>query len=164
MRVAAWLLPLAILLLTSAPAGAERHAATAGKVTVDLPKDWKVDAAADMIRAASADDAIAFALFVVATADAKAALQKLERDLYSSVQGLKWVDRQKKVKINKLAGTFVEGVGVSARSTQLDVLVLVAGPTPAKSGVILLGVVEHDKLPAQRKTLQKIFESLKPTP
>ena len=51
---------------------------------------------------------------------------------------------------------------MSSRSTQLDVLVVVAGPTPAKKGVIMLAVVDHDKLKTNQRTIQSIFQSLKP--
>ena len=90
--------------------------------------------------------------WVVDSADTKAALTKLERELYSSIQGLKWVEKTKKLKINRIPATWVEGTGVNARAAQLDVLVVVAGPTSTKKGVIMLAVVEHEKLQANRKT------------
>ena len=52
------------------------------------------------------------------------------------------------MKINKLPSTWVEGVGVNAAGNQLDVLVVIAGPTPAKKGVIMFAAVEHEKLTA----------------
>jgi len=42
------------------------------------------------------------------------------------------------------------------------VIVLVAGPTPTKKGVILMAVVDHDKLTANRKAIQSIFGTLRP--
>jgi hypothetical protein len=68
----------------------------------------------------------------------------------------------KKMKVNKLPGTWVEGVGVSGRATQLDVIVFVAGPTATKKGVILLAVVDHDKYEANRPGIQSIFATLRP--
>jgi hypothetical protein len=105
---------------------------------------------------------VAFVMWIVESPDVKDALKKLEGELYSSIQSLRWVDKTKKMKVNKLAGTWVEGVGVSSRSTQLDVLVFVA-PTGSKKGVILLAVVDHDKYEANRPAIQSIFGTLKPT-
>lgn len=161
MRVA--LLSLLILALLGGVAGADVYKSKAAKVSVSIPKKWQVDAKDELIRAASPNSEVAFVLWVADSPDVKAALTKLEGELYSSVQGLKWVDKAKKLKVNKLAGTWVEGVGVSSRSTQLDVIVFVAGPTPAKKGVILLAVVDHDKYEANRSAIQSIFATLKPT-
>jgi hypothetical protein len=153
---------LVVLLLLSDLAHASVYASKAGKVSIDVPKKWTVTAADELVRAASPDNQVAFVFWVVDSPDVKAALTKLEGELYSSIQGLKWVDNAKKLKIHGLPATWVEGVGVSSRSTQLDVLVVVAGPTGSKKGVILLAVVDHDKLAAQRSAIQRIFETLRP--
>ena len=161
MRVA--LLSLLIVALLGGIAGADVHKSEAGKVSITIPKNWQVIAKEDLIRAASPNNEVAFVLFVVDSPDVKAALTKLEGELYSSIQGLRWVDNTKKLTVNKLPGTWIEGVGVSSRTTQLDVIVFVAGPTPAKKGVILLAVVDHDKYKANRSAIQSIFATLKPT-
>jgi hypothetical protein len=152
-----------LLLLLSSVASADVLAVKAGKVSVDIPKTWAVNVKDDLIRSASGDNQVAFVLWVVGSTDTKAALTKLEGELYSSIQGLKWVEKTKKLKINKLRTTWVEGVGVNAAGAQLDVLVVVGGPTPTKKGVIMLAVVEHEKLVANEKAIQAIFQSLKPT-
>jgi hypothetical protein len=153
------------LVLSLAPraAGAEVYKSKVGKVSIDIPKQWTVTAEDGLIRAASPNAEVALIVWIVDSPDVKEALKKLEGELYSSVSGLRWVDKTKKLKINKLPGTWVEGVGVSARSTQLDVVVFVAGPTAAKKGVILLAVVDHDKYEANRSSIQAIFGTLKPT-
>lgn len=161
MRVA--LLPLLILALVGSAADADVYKSKVGKVSIDVPKKWQVDAKDELIRAASANGEVALVMWVVDSPDVKAAVTKLEGELYSSIQGLKWVDKTKKLKVNKLAGTWVEGVGVSSRSTQLDVIVFVAGPTPTKKGVILMAVVDHDKYAANRSAIQSVFGTLKPT-
>jgi hypothetical protein len=153
-----------VLLLLTGLAHADVHASKMGKVSVDIPKKWSVVNATDeLVRAASPDGAIAFVMWVVESSDANDGLKKLEGELYSSIQGLRWLDNVKKVKLNKLAATWVEGAGVNARAAQLDVLVVVAGPTSTKKGVIMLAVVEHEKLVPNRKAIEKIFKSLKPT-
>jgi len=153
---------LVLFLLLAQVAHAGAYKSKAGKVSVDVPTKWTVTATDELVRAASPDNQIAFVFWVVDSPDVKPALTKLEGELYSSIQGLKWVDNAKKIKIHGLPATWVEGVGVSSRSTQLDVLVVVAGPTASKKGVILLAVVDHDKLAAQRSTIQGIFQSLRP--
>ena len=156
-------LALVFLLAFTGIAGADVHASKTGKVTIDIPKGWQVTATDELIRAASANNEVALVLWVVDKPDVKEALTKLEGELYSAISGLRWIDKTKKLKVNKLPATWVEGVGVSSRSTQLDVIVLVAGPTPAKKGVIVMAVVDHDKLKANRRAIQSIFRSLKPT-
>ena len=160
MRVS--LLSLLIVALIGTFASADVHKSKLGKVSIDIPKPWQVIAKDELVRAASPNNEVALVLWVVDSPDVKAALTKLEGELYSSVMGLRWVDKTKKLKVNKLKGTWVEGVGVSSRSTQLDVIVFVAGPTASKKGVILMAVVEHDKYEANRSAIQSIFGSLKP--
>ncbi|NVB79442.1 MAG: hypothetical protein HOV81_13690 [Kofleriaceae bacterium] len=156
-------LVLFVLLATATAARADVHEVKAGKVSVDLPKKWAVDTKDDVIRAVSPDNQVAWVLVVVDTPEVKAALTRLEGELYSAVQGLRWIDSTKKKKIHTLPSTIVQGVGVSARATQLDVLVVVSGPTPAKKGIIMFAAVEHDKLAANNKTIMAAFNSLKPT-
>jgi hypothetical protein len=150
------------LALVGRVASADVHKSQVGKVSIDIPKKWNVDAKDDLVRAESANHEVALVLWVVDSPDVKEALTKLEGELYSSIKGLKWVDKTKKLKVNKLPGTWVEGVGVSGRATQLDVIVLVAGPTATKKGVIVLAVVEHDKYEANRPAIQSIFATLRP--
>lgn len=154
-----------LLLLLCSVASAGPLVVKAGKVSVDIPKSWAVNMKDEppLIRSASPDNAVAFVLWIVDTTDTKTALTKLEGELYSSIQGLKWVDKTKKLKINKIPTTWVEGVGVNAAGAQLDVLVVVGGPTPTKKGVIMLAVVEHEKLVANENGIKAIFQSLKRT-
>ena len=154
---------LVFLLLLSGLAHADTHTSKAGKASISVPAKWTVTATDELVRAVSPDSQVALVFWVVDSTDTKEALKKLEGELYSSVQGLKWVDKVRKVKINRLPATWVEGAGVNARSAQLDVLVVVAGPTPAKKGIIMFAAVEHEKLAANRKVIQAIFQSLKPT-
>jgi hypothetical protein len=159
---AALVLVLTLLCLSTA-ARADVHASKAGKVSVNIPTKWTVTPKDELVRAVSPDGEIAFVMWVVETTDTKTALKTLEGELYSSIQGLKWVDKVKKLKIGRLPATWVEGVGINGRGVQLDLLVVIAGPTPAKKGVIMFAAIEHDKLAANGKTIQAVFKSLKPT-
>ena len=154
-------LALIALLLAPALAHADSYTSKAGKVSIDIPKKWTVKATDELVRATPPSNEVALAMWVVDSPDLKAAMQKLEGELYSSVDGLKWVDKTKAIKIHDLQGKWVEGMGRSSRRTALDVLVVVAGPTATKKGVILLAVVDHDKLAANKPAIQSIFETLK---
>ena len=155
------LLSLVVMFAVANVASATVYKSKAGSISVDIPKKWTVTATDEVIRAASANNEVALFVWVVESPDVKEALKKLEGELYSSIHGLRWVDKTKKLTVNKLPGTWVEGVGMSARSTQLDVIVFVAGPTAAKKGVILLAVVDHEKYEANRAAIQAVFASLK---
>jgi hypothetical protein len=157
------LLVLLVLLGSATAARAEVHASKTAKVSIDLPKTWKVDTTDTFIRAASGNNEVGFALLVIDKPDTKAALSRLEGELYSAVQGLKWVDKTTKMKIHGLPSTLVQGVGVNARAAQLDVLVVVSGPTPAKNAVVMFAAVEHDKLAANKKAIMAAFNSLRRT-
>jgi hypothetical protein len=156
-------LVLLIALTATRVAHADVYPSKAGKVSVDVPKAWSVNATDELIRAASPDNAVAFVFWVVASTDVKENVKNLEKELYSSIQGLRWVEKTKKLKINGMAATWVEGIGVNASEAPLDVLVVVAGPTKTKKGVVMLAVVEHDKLKANQKTIQAMFKTLKAT-
>jgi hypothetical protein len=156
-------LALLVLLITATAAGAEVHAVKTAKVSLDLPKKWSVEVKDEIVRAASDNNEIAFALLVLDKPDTKAALTLLEGELYSAVQCLKWIDKTSKMTIHALPSTLIEGVGVTSRATTLDVLVIVSGPTPAKKGVVMFAAVEHDKLKANKKAIMTAFRSLRPT-
>jgi hypothetical protein len=151
-----------VLLLLPAIAAADVHTIKGAQVSVDVPKAWPVDVKDDLLRAVSPDSAVAFIVMTVDTMDTKENLKLLEGELYSSISGLRWVDKVRKVKINKLPATWVEGAGVNVQANQLDVLVVIAGPTPAKKGALMFAVVDHAKLKDHKKTIQGIFQTLKP--
>ena len=156
-----------VLILTLAGlagvSAAEVYPSKAGKASISIPTKWTVTASDELVRAVSPDSQVALVFWVVESTDTKTALKTLEGELYSSVQSLRWVDKTKKLKINRLPSTWVEGVGVNAAGNQLDVLVVIAGPTAAKKSVIMFAAVEHDKLVVNRKAIQAIFQTLKPT-
>jgi hypothetical protein len=122
-----------------------------------------VTASDELVRAVSPDGQVALVFWVVDSAETKEGIKTLEKELYSSVQSLRWVDKVKKVKINKLPATWVEGAGVNAAGNQLDVLVVVAGPTGAKKGILMFAAVEHEKLAPNIKAIRAIFQTLRPT-
>jgi len=157
---------LVLLVLAVSWAGsahADVHTSKAGKASIDIPKKWSVTATDELVRAVSPDSKVALVFWVTDSTDTKAALTKLEGELYSSVQGLKWVDKTKKLKIGKLPATWVEGAGLTATAKQLVFLVVVDGPTPGKKGIIMFAAVEHDNLAAMKPAIQSVFQSLRPT-
>lgn len=154
---------LLVLCVLAGAAHAGVHASKAGKVQITLPEKWAFTETDELVRASSPDNSVAFVFWIVDSADVKKALSTLEHELYSAVQGLRWVDKMKKLKINAIPATFVEGVGVNAQASQLDILVTVAGPTKTKKGVIMMAVVEHEKLKDNEPAIQSIFQTLKKT-
>lgn len=154
---------LLVLCCLAGAAHAGVHTSKAGKVQITLPEKWAFTETDELVRASSPDNSVAFVFWIVDSADVKKGLSTLEHELYSSVQGLRWVDKLKKLKINAIPATFVEGVGVNAQSAQLDLLVTIAGPTKTKKGVIMLAVVEREKLEANKAAVQSIFQTLKQT-
>src|SRR5687767_14180155 len=98
-----------LLLVTgwSRIAHADLREAKAAKVSIDVPKKWAFDVKDELIRAVSPDNTVAFVLLVVETPDLKEGLKRLEGELYSSVQGLKWVDKARKLAINKLPASWI---------------------------------------------------------
>ena len=154
---------LLLLCFLAGSASAGVHASKVGKVSITLPEKWAFTEKDELVRASSPDNSVAFVFWVVDSPDVKKALSTLEHELYSAVQGLRWVDKMKKLKINAIPATFVEGVGVNAQAAQLDILVTVAGPTKTKKGVIMMAVVEHDKLKDNEPAIQSIFQTLKQT-
>jgi hypothetical protein len=154
---------LLVLCFLAGTAHAGAHASKAGKVQITLPEKWAYTESDELVRASSPDNSVAFVFWIVDSADVKTALSTLEKELYSSVQGLRWIDKLKKLKINAIPATFVEGIGVNAQAVQLDLLVTVAGPTKTKKGVIMMAVVENEKLKANQPAIQSIFQTLKST-
>ena len=154
---------LLVLCFLAGAAHAGVHASKAGKVQITLPEKWAFTETDELVRASSPDNSVAFVFLIVDSPDVKKALATLEHELYSAVQGLRWVDNLKKLKINAIPATFVEGVGVNAQAAQLDILVTVAGPTKTKKGVIMMAVVEHEKLKDNESAIQSIFQTLKKT-
>ena len=154
---------LLLLCFLAGSASAGVHASKAGKVSIALPEKWAFTETDELVRASSPDNNVAFVFWVIDSPDVKKALSTLEHELYSAVQGLRWVDKMKKLKINAIPATFVEGVGVNAQAAQLDILVTIAGPTKTKKGVIMMAVVEHDKLKDNEPAIQSIFQTLKQT-
>lgn len=158
------LLTLLVTAFAGGVARADVHASKTGKASVTIPKKWTVINESDeLVRAVSPDGQVALVFWITEPLETKDAIKKLESELYSSIQGLRWVDKVKKLKINGIAATWVEGVGVNAKSSQLDVLVVVAGPTRAKKGVLMFAAVEHENLGKHRKSIQQIFQSLRLT-
>ena len=73
MRIAA----IVSILLLSGAARAEVHVAKAGKVSIDVPKDYKLETKDDMVRGASADNDVAIFLWIVDQPGAKQAIKLL---------------------------------------------------------------------------------------
>jgi hypothetical protein len=149
-----------LLAFPSAAVHAEPKTSKAAKVTLDVPKGWKVDVKDDTMRGESGDKQVALLMWVVDSADVDAATKKLDGELYSAVASLKW-GKPTAAKVHGLKASYIDGTG-RAVSGELDVKVIVVGPTATKKGVILVAAVEHAKLDAHKAEIQALFESVRP--
>jgi hypothetical protein len=157
MRIAA----LVVSLLTvSAAARADVHIAKAGKVSIDVPKTYKLTTKDDLVSGASADNAVAIFVWIVDQPDAKQAIDLLEPQIKGMVKGQKW-DGPTTAKVHGLDGFYFGGTGHSV-STTVALFVEVMGPTPTKKGVIVFAAIDATKLKDHEAEIKAIFGSLAP--
>lgn len=151
---------LVVLALLCAVAAADVHTNKAAKVTLDVPKSYKLTEQDDVMRGESGDKAVALLYWNVDTGDTDEAIKKLTGELYSMVGSLSW-DKPKAEKVHGLDGQWITGTGRSVGNT-LDITVLLAGPTATKKHVLVVGIVDHVKADAHRAEIAAILKSLKP--
>jgi hypothetical protein len=154
---------LAVTLLAASAAHADVHVCAPAKLSVDLPKAWHVTTGKDpgVIRAASPDQAVAVALWVIPKPDLKAAIKEIDKQLVGVVKHQKWAGGQADV-LHGMRAYTVEGTGVSGGGNPIDLLVVVVGPTPNKKAAIVLAAVDHAKLDAHWSEVEKILKSVAP--
>jgi len=151
---------LVVVALLCGVAAADVHTNKAAKVTLDIPKGYKMSEQDDVMRGESADKAVALFYWNVDTGDADKALQKLGEELYKAVGSLAW-DKPKAEKVHGLDAQWITGTGRSVGNT-LDLTVLLAGPTATKHHVLVVGIVDHAKAEAHKAEIAAILASLKP--
>jgi hypothetical protein len=151
---------LAILVALCGLAAADVHTNKVSKVSVDVPKTYKMTDKDDVIRGESADHAVAVFQWNVDTSDPAEAEKLLATELYSMIGSLQW-DKPRSEKVNGLDATWIDGTGRSVGNT-LDIRMILAGPTGAKKHVILATIVDHAKADAHKAEIAAILKSLKP--
>lgn len=151
---------LAILLLLAGGAAADVHTNKVSKVSVDIPKTYKMTDSDTVIKGESADHAVAVFQWNVETGDPAEAEKQLSTELYSMIGSLAW-EKPRSEKVNGLDATWIDGTGRSVGNT-LDIHMVLAGPTGARKHVILAAIVDHAKADAHKAEITAILKSLKP--
>jgi hypothetical protein len=151
---------LVVLVVLGGIAAADVHTNKAAKVSVDIPKTYKLTETDDVIRGESADKAVAVFYWNVDTGDAAEATKKLGQELYAAVGSLSW-NKPTSGKLNGLDVQWITGTGRSVGNT-LDISVVLAGPTATKRHVMVVGIVDHAKADAHKAEIAAILKSLKP--
>ena len=151
---------LVVLALLSNIAVADVHTNKNAKVSLEVPRSYKLTEQDDLMRGESGDKAVALLYWNVDTGDTDEAIKKLTGELYSMVGSLAW-DKPKAEKVHGLDGQWITGTGRSVGNT-LDITVLLAGPTTTKKHVMVVGIVDHAKADAHKAEIAAILKSLKP--
>jgi hypothetical protein len=155
---------LVVLVVTAlaATASADVHVLAPAKVSVDIPASWHIDAkASNMIRAASADQAVALVLWSIDDPSLSAATKEVDAQLVGVVKHQKW-GRAQEDDLHGMRAYAVDGSGVSGGGNTVDLFVMIVGPTPSKKGAIVLAAVDHTKLDANWKALDAALRSVSP--
>jgi len=151
---------LLVLLVLGGVAAADVHTNKTAKVTLDIPKSYKMTEQDELMRGESGDKAVALFFWVVDTSDPDEAIKKLTAELYSMVGSLQW-DKPKAEKVHGLDAKWIDGTGRSVGNT-LDIRMVLAGPTATKKNVMVVSVVDHAKADAHKAEIAGILTSLKP--
>jgi hypothetical protein len=156
---------LIVLLFAAGVAHATVHPSRAGKVTVDVPANWKLTETDENTKWVSANNQVALVLWVLDTTDFAKVIQRLGDELVFAVDDPVW-GKPRAGTVNGLAVSYVDGRGTfqarpDAPKIALDVRVMIAA-TAAKKGAVLVAIVAHDKSAANKRTLDGIFASVKP--
>jgi hypothetical protein len=151
---------LAIVVLLANAAAADVHINKVSKVSVDVPKTYKMTDKDDVIRGESADHAVALFQWNVDTSDPAEAEKQLATELYAMIGSLTW-DKPRSEKVGGMAASWIDGTGRSV-GNMLDIHMVLAGPTAAKKHVIVAAIVDHAKADAHKAEITAILKSLKP--
>jgi hypothetical protein len=151
---------LTAMLLVSASAFADTKKHASAKVSFWIPDTWAIEGEdKDQLTASDPKGEVALLFMVRKAKDMKAALAVLDEVLASAATDITAGEPQK-TKINGMEASIVDATGkVEGVPVGLSVVVI---KTPAKKFLIILGVVQSDKLAAHEATLEKIVTSLKP--
>jgi hypothetical protein len=138
-------------------AAADVHTNKAAKVSVDIPKTYKMTETSDVMRGESADKAVALFYWNIDTSDPAEAEKKLAGELYSMVGSLQW-QKPKAQKVHGMEAQWIDGSGRSVGDT-LDIRMVLAS---AARPVMVVAIVDHAKADAHKAEIDGILKSLKP--
>ncbi len=152
---------IAVALLAAGQAWAKVHTHVEAKISVDVPKSWKVDLEEDVMVIHDQKQEIAFLLVVLDAKDLDDATKELDEEVGKTVKNLKWDGDAQETKLNGMDAVSVDGKG-NVEGTSVDVGVLIVS-TPAKKFLLVLGLVQSDKLKAHEKEVERFLKSIRPS-
>jgi predicted Zn-dependent protease len=151
---------LAVLFAFAPPARAEVRTHDGAKITVDVPKGWKIEADEDSMTVTDPKEELAFYLQVLDVKDIKKAADAIDGEIGKQFQDVKWDEEPDTTKLNGMDAITLEGKAkVDGKPVHLGVAILM---TPAKKALLVLGAVEADKEKKHEKDITSFFASLKP--
>jgi hypothetical protein len=151
---------LTAMLLVSASAFADTKKHNSAKVSFWIPDNWTIEGEDnDQLQASDPKGEVALLFMVRKAKDMDGALASLDEVMAAAATDIK-AGAPEKIKINGMDATVVDATGkVGGVAVGLSVVVL---KTPAKKFLIILGVIQSDKLKTHEANLTKILGSLKP--
>jgi len=157
---------LAALVVISAlfsipPAFADTKTHKASQISFWVPDAWSVESLdGDQLALKDPKDQVGLLLFAIDAKDAKNALAALDQTINKLVTDVKMSGSPKKVSINGMEASVVDGTGkADGKAVELSVLLV---KTPTKKFLAIFGALEASKKKAHEADLRKILASLKP--
>ena len=147
-----------LLVTASAFAGTKTH--KSAKVSFWLPDEWKVvEEKANLIAVTDKKEEVGLLFMVARAKDMKSVANEIDKVLADTAEDIE-TQPAENVTINGMDGSLVDATGtVDGKPVGISVLVI---KTPAKKFLMVLGMVQSDKLARHEANLERIFQSLKP--
>jgi len=154
---------LAVGLVGTAEAGDNPY--PPGAVTVWTPDDWTTKAAGDekgaMLVSVNADQSAGVFVTVTDAKDVKKA-QKLLKKLLKPVLTKPKLGKAKVIELNGMKGVVIDGKAKTKDAGKKVGIRVILVETPAKKALLFVGLADEEKFAANKDTLVKIIDGIKP--
>ena len=149
------------LVALAGSAAAEVRTSQAGKVSIDVPSGWNTKSQSDtLLTISDPTNEIGILFAVVEQSDMKKAGEALDAYLSKIATDIKWGDKPKPAQFNGMSGVKIDGrASVQGKPVGLGAVFL---KTPSQKGLIVLVLVQADRMAAHKESIKAIFNSLKP--
>lgn len=160
MKASLFIAALAVLFAVATPAHAEVRTHEASKVSVDVPKGWKIEADEDSMTVTDPKEELAIYLQVLEAKDIQKAAEAIDEEIGKQFHDVKWDEKPEETKLNGMDAITLDGSAkVDGKDVHLGVAIVM---TPAHKALLVLGAVEADKEKKHEKDITSFFASLKP--
>jgi hypothetical protein len=147
------------VLVAVAPASADVHTNPAAKISVDVPKPWKLAGGGNAMVASDPKEEAAVSMVVTDTDDPKKALELLDKQMGSQVKDSK-LEQPTKIDVNGMQAIMIKGTAtMNGKKVGLMILAVM---TPINKIMDVMAVVEDAKFEAHKKEVTGILMSIKP--